>query len=222
MKAEKRQRRTKMERQRVNDQVLVKNSRGKFVAESTVKPLDALRDQMVEMIFSRIKDLEDLMKKTKRACFDDINAYQKTGAEIYGVDLTSEKGNYNFTSFDGTKKIKIYYSNTMDIKPEISLAKTLIDDYLNSELSSSSDGIKAIVSGAFQLNQNRYDAKRLLDLKNYNITDERWKKAMEIINDSVTTTLTCRCIAFQEKIGELWVSKNLNFSSITDNAPSEE
>ncbi len=205
-----------MKRQRVNDQVVVENSRGKLVAESTVKPLDALRDQMVEIIFSRIKDLEELMKSTKKACFDDIFAYLQTGAEIYGVDLKSEKGNYTFTSFDGSKKIKIYYSNTMEIAPEIKLAKSLIDDYLNSELSTSSAGIKAIVSGAFQLNQNRYDAKRLLDLKTYNIKDPRWEKAMEIINDSVTTTLTCRCISFQEKVGESWMSKNLNFSTIYD------
>ena len=91
-----------------------------------------------------------------------------------------------------------------------------IDEYLNSELSSASDGIKAIVTGAFQLNQNRYDAKRLLELKTYDIDDDRWRRAMEIIDDSVTTTLTCRCISFYEKKGEQWFTKNLNFSTIHD------
>lgn len=205
-----------MKRHKVDGKVLVENSRGKLVPESSVKPLDALRDQMVERTFSSIGSLESLMKQVKQACFEDIEAYLETGAEVYGVELRNEKGNYTFTSFDGSRKIRVYYSKTMDIAPEIGLAKSLIDEYLNSELSSASDGIKAIVTGAFQLNQNRYDAKRLLELKTYDIDDDRWRRAMEIIDDSVTTTLTCRCISFYEKKGEQWFTKNLNFSTIHD------
>ncbi|HIS14745.1 MAG TPA: DUF3164 family protein [Candidatus Ornithospirochaeta stercorigallinarum] len=77
---------------------------------------------------------------------------------------------------------------------QIQVAKQLIDDYLDELTKDSNPELRTIVSAAFRLRQGRIDVKSVLKLREYNISDDRWKKAMDIIDDAKQIVSTKKCL----------------------------
>ena len=84
--------------------------------------------------------------------------------------------------------------NTITFNEQIQVAKQLIDEYLDELTKDSNPELKTIVSAAFRLRQGRIDVKSVLKLREYNINDERWKKAMDIIDDAKQIVSTKKCL----------------------------
>jgi hypothetical protein len=72
-----------------------------------------------------------------------------------------------------------------------------------------------IVNNAFTTVRGKLDPKRILQLFSYQIKNVRWKKAMEILQDSITTNYSKRYIKVSERDsnGE-YQNINVQFSSI--------
>lgn len=95
------------------------------------------------------------------------------------------------------------------------MAKELIDEYLTDITSNASSDVRTIVNLAFKVKQGRMDVKRLMELKQCNIQDERWQKAMAIIADSVTVSSTTPCLRLRDRAPEgVYKTHMLEFSTI--------
>ena len=161
------------------------DSRGALVPETSIKPQDILKDDLVEESAAKIIALEEEMRKVKKDILEAIRAYIDLIGEKYGVKLGGQKGNVQLVSLDGKTKILISISERIALNENVIAAKELIDQYLEDAIKGSSADIKQLVTSAFRVKQGSLDARSILRLRQLNIEDERWKKAMDIIADSI-------------------------------------
>ena len=204
-----------MNTQNVNGKEYCINSTGSMVPIEAVKDIDKLRDGVVLTIAERIKALEAYMKEIKTKCMSDIEEFVKISAEQYGVKMGGTKGNVMLTSYDGSVQVIMAQSNNLLVNEGVNAAKELIDDYLTDITSNASSDLRAIVTMAFKVKQGRMDVKRLMELRQCNIRDERWLKAMEIISDSVTVASTTPCLRLRDRTAEgAFKTHMLEFSTI--------
>ena len=169
-------------------------SDGSLVPESQVKDIDKLRDQVVQDAAEKLMDLKTRMIQEKTAVVDDILEFLNVSADQYGVKLGGDKGNLTLTSIDGNIRVEYKNSDTITFNEQIQVAKQLIDEYLDELTKDSNPELKTIVSAAFRLRQGRIDVKSVLKLREYNINDERWKKAMGIIDEAKQIVSTKKCL----------------------------
>ena len=165
--------------------VFREDSRGALVPETSIKPQDILKDDLVEESAAKIIALEEEMRKVKKDILEAIRAYIDLIGEKYGVKLGGQKGNVQLVSLDGKTKILISISERIALNENVIAAKELIDQYLEDAIKGSSADIKQLVTSAFRVKQGSLDARSILRLRQLNIEDERWKKAMDIIADSI-------------------------------------
>lgn len=183
----------------VDGKVFYINSAGAMVPEEAVKDTDKLRDDVVNTIVERIIALEKRMKEIKTECMNDIEAFIKILAEQYKVEIGGVKGNVQLTSFDGTKQVLLNMSRSIEVNEGVEIAKQLIDEYLIEITGDSTPEIRALVGQAFRVKQGKMDVRRLLELKQLNIKDERWMKAMEAISESIVVTASKPCLRLRDK-----------------------
>lgn len=172
-------------RKEIDGMVFREDARGAFVPETSIKPQDILKDDLVEESAAKIIALEEEMRKVKKEVLDSIRAYIDLIGEKYGVKLGGQKGNIQLVSFDGRTKILISINERISLNENVIAAKELIDQYLEDAIKGSSADIKQLVTSAFRVKQGSLDARSILRLRQLNIEDERWRKAMDIIADSI-------------------------------------
>lgn len=202
------------EKRVINGQAFLVNAQGALVPEESIRPIDLLRDQLVEDVLDKVMEMRQLMEATKQECLADIEAFIAVAAEQYGVRLGGEKGNTTLTSFDGQARIVLAFSESLDLTEGVHAAKQLIDDYLTDLTKDSSADLRTLVTNAFRVRQGKMDVKRILELRSYNITDPRWAKAMDIISDSLRVASSRRCFRVHTRKGDQFVQMNLDFSTI--------
>jgi hypothetical protein len=190
------------------------DAKGGLVPEEAIKPLDLLRDQLVSSIQDKVLAMRQKMEDTKADCLNDIEAFMNLSAEQYGVKLGGEKGNVSLTSFDGSARVVLAISESLDLTEGVHAAKQLIDEYLTDLTKDSSSDLRTLVTNAFRVKQGKMDVKRILELRSYNISDERWKKAMDIISESVRVTSSKRCFRVHSKKDDSFQLINLDFATI--------
>ena len=93
--------------------VFREDSRGAWMPESSIKPQDILKDDLVENAAGKIVDMRDKMKQLNREIKEEIRAYIDLIGEKYGVKLKGSKGNITLTSYDGKTRIVIGISESI-------------------------------------------------------------------------------------------------------------
>ena len=178
------------------------DSRGAWMPESSIKPQDILKDDLVESAADKIVDMRDKMKQLNQEIKDEIRAYIELIGEKYGVKLKGNKGNITLTSYDGKTRIVISISESIYLDENVIAAKELIDEYLEDEIKDASFDIKQLVISAFRVKQGVLDVRSILKLRSLRIDDERWKKAMDIIADSIVVKSSKSCLRLYKQNAE--------------------
>jgi hypothetical protein len=169
---------------------------------SAVKPVDLLMDQTVRKMMEHALQLNAQIARFKGHCFDDVGSFQALIAEKYGATVGGKKGNLTLTSFDGCAKVQVQVADLITFGPELQAAKTLIDECLNEWSAASRDELRAIVTRAFNVDkEGRINRAELFMLLRVEIADERWKRAMDAIRDSIRVIGSKTYIRFYERDG---------------------
>ena len=84
--------------------------------------------------------------------------------------------------------------------PELQVAKGLVDECLIEWSADSGPQLRAIVTRAFDVdNQGQVNRNALLSLLRYEIDDERWRRAMRAVRDSMRPVGSKRYIRMYER-----------------------
>lgn len=103
-------------------------------------------------------------------------------------------------SFNEKYRIEIRYREKIQFGIELQLAKQKIDECLKAWSADSNVNLRAIISEAFQVDKKGEIAKyRILRLRRYNIKDQTWKEAMELIDQAIQVVATKQYINFYER-----------------------
>lgn len=180
------------------------DSSGALRPVSSIKAIDLLRDELVQKITARAMELNHALTEFKQQSLDEIARFVELSASEHDRKLGGEKGNVTLPSFDGAFKVLRANHDAISFNEKIQTAKDLIDECLIDWTGRPGvpQGLVAIVNTAFKRNTNgEISVSRMTDLRTYNIEDERWKKAMNVIADSMAVRGTITYLRIQVRQG---------------------
>lgn len=164
----------------------MKNAYGGYAPISAIKPIDLARDDLVKDIVAKSEEMSRAIADMKKGFFDDVKAFLDLSAEKYDVRLGGKKGNLTLVSYDGSYKVLVAVNESIQFDERLLAAKELIDECIQEWNKDSRDELRALVNDAFYVGKSgKLNSNRILGLRRLNITDEKWKRAMDAISDSV-------------------------------------
>ncbi|HTF98644.1 MAG TPA: DUF3164 family protein [Cellvibrio sp.] len=180
------------------------NAQGAYVPVERIKPIDLLRDELVTKIVQRAAILNEQLSKLKNDALEEIATFVEQSAAEYRVNLGGKKGNVQLASYDGKYKVMRAKHDYMSFDERLLAAKQLITECLEDWAGRPGvpRGLVVIAEKAFRKNsKGEISVSRVLDLRSHDIEDERWKKAMEIIADSIRVQATVTYLRLYERVG---------------------
>lgn len=176
------------------------NARGDLVPEDRIKPVDKLRDELVQGLVTKAKALREDMLAFKLTAMGSIADFVELSASDYGVSYGGKKGNVTLTSFDGRYQLVRAMGEHRVFDERIQHAKALIDGCIIRWSAGGDSRVKALVEHAFRVNQQgRIDVNQVLSLRQLDIDDAEWKTAMEAIADAIQVTGTSQYLRLYER-----------------------
>lgn len=178
-----------------------KDAQGRLVPIEMIKEIDLSRDELIEEIVTKAKEVSGVLASFKAKALGDIDAFVQLSAEKYGAKLGGSKGNVTLTSFDGRFRIIRAVSDLLDFDERLQAAKALIDECIKEWVKDSRKEVRTLIDSAFLPDKTgRINAKRIMGLRRLNIGDERWQRAMEAISDSLQVTGSRMYLRIYERI----------------------
>ena len=167
-------------------QGFMQNSQGHLIPENLVNDIDKQRDELVTEIVNKAKDLSTLIAQFKDATMGDVAAFIELSAERYDVYVGGNKGNVTLMSFNGQYKVQRNISEIIRFDEALKAAKALIDECVDEWIKDTRSEVKVIVDQAFSTNkQGELSTSKVLGLLRLEIKEEKWKRAMQAIKDSI-------------------------------------
>lgn len=180
-----------------------KDPRGRLIPESTIRPIDKMRDELVQEIFKKAQLVHADLVAFKGGAFADLNAFIAQSAEEYSVTLGGKKGNVTLFSYDGRFKIQVATSESIVFDERLQAAKALVDECIREWSADSRPELQVLVQDAFRTDQEgNLNTGRVLGLRRLDIKHERWAMAMKAIGESVQVVGSKQYLRFYERVGE--------------------
>lgn len=182
----------------INGQPHVQDAEGRWVDWRLVKAKDQLQDELARKIIAYARDLSAQIGRFRRHTENDLGSYIDLLQQEYGVTVGGPGGNFTIRSFDDLMRVELKIGKFMEFGPELQIAKALIDEYLRELTSDAVAELKMLVLGAFEVDvKGKINRQKVLDLKKYDIADERWQRAMKAISDSDRTVMVKEYLHFK-------------------------
>lgn len=179
-----------------------RDGKGRLVPPELVAPIDQLRDQTVRQLVDKGRALNAQLKEFKSLAFTDVAALVSTSAEQYGVAIGGEKGGVVLTSYDGTLKVIRSFQDRIGFDERVKAAKALIDECLVDWGTSAPPEMIAIATRTFESDRSGdLRVSRILELRRMQSDDERWQRAMKILDDAITVVGTAGYIRLYQRTG---------------------
>ena len=177
-----------------------RDHRGRLWPENTVKPLDALRDEMVCKLHAEAVALHQQLASFQERAMGEIAAFLELSHTEYGVRRGGRKGNVRLLSFDGELRVELVIAESIAFDERLAAAKRLIDECLREWAEGTPPELRALVEDAFRVDQHQQlRPTQILSLRRYDITDPRWLEAMRAIAESVQVTGTKAYLRFSQR-----------------------
>ncbi|MDO8837987.1 MAG: DUF3164 family protein [Parvibaculum sp.] len=185
----------------VNGEPHMTDAKGRLTPLSLVKAQDQLRDHMVRKLVFHADALNAQIARFRAHCFDDINSFIDLLKQEYGVvEGGSAKGNMTFTSYDGCLQVKVAIADQIVFGAELQVAKQLIDACIVEWSAGSNDHIRALVDHAFEpQKEGQVNREALFRLRQLDIDDPRWRRAVDAINDAIRVVGSKQYIRFYRR-----------------------
>lgn len=176
------------------------DAKGNLVPESKIKVIDKVQSELVYRLCNMAKDQAAILASFKRITADELAAFVSLSGSEYGVQVGGEKGNVTLISFDGKFKVMRQVSDSISFGPQLLAAKQLIDSCVHRWAAGANDNIRALVNYAFQTDKTgQINTSRVLALRQLDIKDEEWLRAMQAIADSIQTLSSKPYVRFYER-----------------------
>ncbi|WP_066569572.1 DUF3164 family protein [Snodgrassella sp. CFCC 13594] len=163
-----------------------KDAKGNLVPIDNIRPIDMMRDELVQEIVGRAQACADNLAEFKRSAMDDIAAFVQLSADRYDVKVGGRKGNITLHSFDGNYRLQLAVQDTLSFDEGLQAAKQLIDECIDEWTVGSRSEVRALINAAFDTDkEGNISTARVLGLRRLQINDAKWQKAMDALSDSL-------------------------------------
>ncbi|HOT82283.1 MAG TPA: DUF3164 family protein [Candidatus Defluviicoccus seviourii] len=184
----------------INGKSYMTDAKGALVPVETIKAQHLLEDEVVRKVMGFARELSEQIARFKGHTFEDLNAFQTLLEQEYEARKGGAKGNVTFQSFDGCMKVQVQIADQISFGAELQVAKKLIDECLVEWGAESRSELRALVNRVFAVEkEGQINRGELFSLLRLDIADERWKRAMDAIHDSIRVTGTKAYVRFYER-----------------------
>ncbi len=167
------------------------NSRGDSIPTYIVKPYEKQKNRLVNSIHKEAVTLNAKLAAFREKTRDRMLTFCKKCYADAQVKMRGDKGNLTLSSYDNLRKVQISVQNTIAFDERLSIARDLINEYLDDLTEEAPADLRTIVNGAFHSDaQGNLRTGEVLRLRTYNIKAAKWVKAMDIIMDSIVIQST--------------------------------
>jgi hypothetical protein len=178
----------------------MEDAQGRLVPLGQVKEIDKERNSLVMELVEEVKTKRDGLRDLKARIMGDIEAFVQLSAEQHGAKVGGKKGNVTLHSYDGRYKVVRQISEHLTFDEQLQAAKALIDECIKEWTAESRAELQLLINDAFQVDKTgKINTGRVLGLRRLNISDERWKRAMDAISDSLQVTGTKAYVRVYER-----------------------
>lgn len=193
------------------------NAVGHLVPESLIRESDKLRDETVNAIMARAKELRAVVAGFKRDTYAEVLAFVDLMAQDYGTEIGGSKGNIRLTSFDGKRMVEIAVAQIKGFDEKIHVAKSLIDECINAWGESARPEVRMLLGQAFQTDSaGNLNHGRIFGLMRLEIEDGKWQDAMKALRDSIQVYGSKSYVRLYEREApdQKFVQVSLDFSAL--------
>ena len=190
---------------------------GRLVPQEMVKAVDKLRNDLVKKVVFQAEAVSRSLRIFKEDAFSEVQAFVDLSAAEYGRELGGVKGNICLVSYDGRYKVVRAIAENLSFDERLQVAKSLIDECIHEWSGGSRPELQVLINDAFQVDKKgNVNSKRILSLRKFDIEDERWRKAMTAINDSLTVESSRSYLRVYERVGntDQWKQIPLDLSGV--------
>ena len=165
------------------------DAKGALVPVELIKPQVQLADETVRRIMGFALALSDQISRFKGHTVSDLGEFDALLAQEYDLRKGGPKGNRSYKTHDGLFEVEVRVQDQIEFGPELQIAKTLVDECLNEWAEDARAEIRAIVTRAFNTDkEGQINRSEIFMLLRLDITDERWRRAMQAIRDAMRVT----------------------------------
>jgi hypothetical protein len=176
------------------------DAKGNLIPEAKIKPIEKVQHELVNRLCKMDQDQSAILASFKRITADELAAFVSLSGSEYGVQVGGDKGNITLLSFDGKFKVQRQVSDSISFGPQLLAAKQLIDNCVHRWAAGANDNIRALVNHAFQTDKTgQINTARVLALRQLDIKDDEWLRAMQAIADSIQTLSSKPYVRFYER-----------------------
>ncbi len=192
--------------------------KGRPVPEEYIRPEDKKKDRLVESILKRVAKLSAKLETEKAEIVDSIEKYLKDLAKDNRV-REGWKGNILLYNFSQNLCIERRIDESISFDERLQMVKTTIDKWIGQKLKDTDPTLSKVIAQAFSVDkQGRINTAMLLKLKRIDIQDAEWKKAMQLLDDSIFVKSSKMALRFRMKGTKNpdngWTEISLNFNDI--------
>jgi hypothetical protein len=178
-----------------------KDREGGWRPESSIKPEHLLQDELARKVYGGAVSVNASMSRFKSHTLSEIQAYLDLLAEKYGAKKVAlEDGVAPIRSLDGRYEISVTPARKAVATPEVSAAKSLLDDWLSE--TSAGEPLAGIIRDAFGLGEGgALRVSELLRLQRRNVDHPKWIEAMDLLRrgmEVVCDGIAIRCYEIRD------------------------
>jgi len=167
------------------------NAQGHMVPLDKISEVDLLRDEVVNELVKNARAQATALADFKLKSMGDIETFIALSAEKYGVEFGGTKGNVTLRSYDGRYKIQRAMADQLVFDERLMIAKQLIGECIKDWSPGANANLLALINSAFEVDrEGKVNTGRILALRRYDITDDKWRRAMQAISDSLEVAET--------------------------------
>lgn len=193
------------------------DAKGRLVPEDQIKEIDQERDCLITDLVAEAREISARLRAFRLRAHADIAAFADLSAEKYGAKRGGKKGNLTLTSFDGRLRVARAIADQLTFDERLQAAKSLVDECLKEWSADARPELITLITDAFQVDRaGKIDTARILSLRNLDIKDDRWQRAMEAISDSLQVASTrsyIRIYARSDSDDAAWNQINLDLAN---------
>lgn len=181
----------------INGQEHILGPKGEKLPIAAVKPTHLMEDRFVRDEIGHAIALSEQLSRFLAHFFANYGAFETLLADEYGAKVGGAKGNATLRTYDGKFGIRVQVADQISFGPELQIAKSLVDDCLTDWSASAGDELKAVIGRAFSVDKaGQINRAALYSLLRLELEDERWKRAMAAIRDSMRVDGTKTYVRF--------------------------
>lgn len=191
------------------------NAQGDLVKIENIRQIDLSRDELVLRIAERAMEKSGELATFRNQVFDEIEAFVQESAARFKAKIGGAKGNVTLFSFDGRFKVQVANQEMITFDERLQVAESLIRKCIKKWAEGASDNLMALVNDAFQVDkQGNISVRRVLALRQLDIEDRDWKKAMDAISESLQVVGSKRYVrVFERNEAGEYLPVSLNVAS---------